>query len=71
MGTFGLVLLWVGCVLLGALAGWLVGYVLWQLGFELLGGSVAVVGGGIGGILAFVGVFAWYDRRDRPGRASR
>jgi hypothetical protein len=67
MGTFGMVLLWIGCVLVGALAGFLIGYVLWKLGFELIGSAVALVGAGVGGIVVFFGLLAWFERRDsRP-----
>jgi hypothetical protein len=71
MGTFGLIMLWVGCVLVGALAGFLAGYLLWKLGFELIGSAVALVGAGAGGILVLFGLLAWYDRRDRPSRAQQ
>ena len=63
MGTFGLVLVWIGCVLAGALVGFLAGYVLWKLGFELIGSAVALVGAGAGGIVAFFALLAWSDRR--------
>ena len=63
MGTFGMVLLWIGCVIVGAVAGFLAGYVLWKLGFELIGSAVALVGAGAGGILVFFALLAWYDRR--------
>ena len=62
MGTFGMILLWIGCVIVGAIAGFLVGYVLWKLGLELIGSAVALVGAGVGGILAFFGLMAWLDR---------
>jgi hypothetical protein len=67
MGTFGLVLLWIGCVILGAVVGFLIGYVVWRLGFELIGSAIALVGAGVGGILAFVAVLNWWS--DRPDRA--
>ena len=63
MSGFVLVLVWIGCVLLGALVGFLIGYVLWQLGLELIGSAVALVGAGAGGILAFFGFLAWSERR--------
>jgi hypothetical protein len=50
-------------VVVGAVAGYLVGYLLWQLGFELIGSAVALVGAGAGGILAFFGFLSWSERR--------
>ena len=57
-------IVWLLCVLVGAFAGYFLGYLLWQAGFELIGSAVALVGAGIGGILAFFGFMAWAgDRR--------
>lgn len=70
MGTFGLVALFVVCVIVGTLAGYLAGYVLWKLGFVLLGSAVALLGAGVGGIVTFLGVLGWYNRRDRPRRVA-
>jgi hypothetical protein len=50
-------------VIVGALAGYLVGYVLWRLGFELIGSAVALVGAGAGGIMAFFAFLSWWERR--------
>jgi hypothetical protein len=52
--TAGLIVVWIACVILGAVAGFLIGYVLWRLGFELIGSAVALVGAGMGGIVVFV-----------------
>ncbi|MGD9892335.1 MAG: hypothetical protein AB7R89_07080 [Dehalococcoidia bacterium] len=61
--------LWVLCVILGAVAGLVVGGLLWALGFEILGSATAFVGAGAGGILAFLGFLAlgdrWAERRSR------
>ena len=70
MGTAALIVLWFACVIVGAAAGWLVGYVLWRLGFELMGSAVALVGAGAGGIMAFMAVLAWWDRRERPRKVN-
>jgi hypothetical protein len=70
MGTAALIALWIVCVLAGAAAGWLAGYLLWRWGFELLGSAVALVGAGAGGIMAFLAVLAWQDRRERPRKAT-
>jgi hypothetical protein len=70
MGTVGMVLLWIGCVIAGAMAGFLIGYVLWKLGFELIGSAVALVGAGAGGILVFFALLAWFDRHPAHRPAS-
>jgi hypothetical protein len=51
------------CVLVGATAGYLVGYGLWKLGFEIIGSAVALVGAGVGGILVLLALLSWRDRR--------
>ena len=58
-----MIVLWIACVLVGAFVGFMIGNVLWQMGFELIGSSVALVGAGVGGIVAFLGVLGWLDRR--------
>ena len=35
-----LILVWIGCVLVGAAAGYAVGYLVWKLGFELIGSAL-------------------------------
>ena len=54
MRMFALVVVWILCVLVGAGLGFLAGWALWKLGFELIGSSVAIVGAVIGGILIFI-----------------
>ena len=63
MKGWQLVLVWIGCVIVGAIAGWALGSVLWALGFELLGSSVALVGAGLGGILVFLALLRWSENR--------
>jgi hypothetical protein len=63
MSGFKLIMVWIGCVILGAAAGFLAGYVLWKLGFELIGSAVAIVGAGAGGIVAFLWFLNWQDSR--------
>jgi hypothetical protein len=70
MGTFKMILLWTACVLVGAVVGFLAGFVAWQLGFALLGSAIALIGAGVGGIAAFLGILAWSESRDRPRRAD-
>jgi hypothetical protein len=41
---------WLGCVCIGAALGFLIGWIIWQLGFEIIGSSVAIVGAGFGGL---------------------
>jgi hypothetical protein len=43
--------------------GYLAGYGLWKLGFEIIGSAVALVGAGVGGILVFLAILSWWDRR--------
>jgi hypothetical protein len=63
MGGGKLILAWIVCVILGAAVGFLAGYVLWKLGFELIGSAVALVGAGAGGIVAFLWFLNWQDSR--------
>jgi hypothetical protein len=63
MRTLVVIAVWVGCVLVGAAVGFAAGYVLWKLGFELIGSAVALVGAGVGGIVVFLALIAWWDRR--------
>jgi hypothetical protein len=63
MRTWVLIAVWVGCVAVGAIVGFLVGYILWQMGFELLGSAASLVGAGVGGIVVFLALLAWWDRR--------
>jgi hypothetical protein len=59
-----LILVWIGCVLVGAAAGYAVGYLVWKLGFELIGSAIALVGAGAGGILVFFGFLNWQENRN-------
>jgi len=69
MGTVGYILLWIACVVAGAVAGFIVGYIVWKLGFELIGSALALVGAGVGGILAFFAALNFLeDREDRKER---
>ena len=63
MRTWVLIAVWVGCVAVGAIVGFLIGYILWQMGFELLGSAASLVGAGVGGIVVFLALLAWWDRR--------
>jgi uncharacterized membrane protein YebE (DUF533 family) len=65
MSGVSLVLIWIGCVIVGALAGLLLGWILWELGLELIGSAVMLVGAGAGGIVAFFAFMNWSENR-RP-----
>ncbi len=60
-----LVLVWILCVLVGVAVGIGAGWLLWELGFVLLGSAVVLVGAGVGGIIAFVAFMNWQDRRNQ------
>jgi uncharacterized membrane protein YeaQ/YmgE (transglycosylase-associated protein family) len=66
-------LAWIVCVILGAVVGFFAGYIVWRLGFELLGSALALVGAGAGGIIAFFGFLSLQDRWEewRLGQKSR
>jgi hypothetical protein len=64
MSGWKLVLAWAVCVLVGAIGGYFLGFLLWRLGFELIGSAVALVGAGIGGILAFFAFLRWSTDRE-------
>lgn len=63
MSGVGLILVWIACVIVGAVAGFALGYVVWQLGFQLIGSAIALVGAGLGGVIAFLGVLRWSENR--------
>jgi hypothetical protein len=49
-----MIAVWLGCVAVGAIGGFAIGWILWEMGFTLLGSSVALAGAGIGGILVLM-----------------
>lgn len=63
MKGWTLILVWIGCVIIGALVGYWIGLILWRLGFELLGSAVTLVGAGLGGILMFLAFLRWSEDR--------
>jgi ABC-type branched-subunit amino acid transport system permease subunit len=67
MQGWKLVLAWIACVLLGAAAGFLIGWVVWKLGFELIGSAIALAGAGVGGIVVFFAFMNWQDNRESQG----
>jgi hypothetical protein len=64
MSGAGYVIAWILCVIVGAAAGVLLGWLLWELGLELIGSAVFLVGGILGGILAFMGFLRWTEGRN-------
>jgi hypothetical protein len=65
--TLGIILAWIACVILGAVVGFFVGYMIYRLGFEFLGATVAFIGSGLGGIIAFFVFLSLMDRREERG----
>lgn len=63
MQGWKLILAWIAFVLLGAAAGFAIGWVVWQLGFELIGSAIAMVGAGVGGIVLFFWFMNWSEDR--------
>jgi hypothetical protein len=64
--------LWVLSVIIGAIAGLVIGAIVWALGFEILGSAIVFVGAGAGGIIAFLGFLALGDRlEERRTRSNR
>jgi hypothetical protein len=64
MGKGTLILVWIGCVILGAAVGFGAGWILWKIGLEVIGSAVALVGAGVGGIVAFLWFLQWSDDRE-------
>jgi hypothetical protein len=62
MAALGYTALWIISVILGAIVGLFIGWVVWALGFELIGSAIALVGAGAGGIIAFLAFLSWGDR---------
>ncbi len=63
MGGCRLSLMAVVGALLGAGVGLLIGWLLWQLGFTLIGTAVMLVGAGAGAVFGFFAVASWSERR--------
>jgi hypothetical protein len=63
MGGWKLITMWVLCVIVGAIAGFAIGWAIWKLGFELIGSAIALVGAAAGGILLFFAFMNWSENR--------
>ena len=68
MGGFRVFLLWAGCIIAGGIIGFAIGWIIWQLGFEMLGGATAAICSVVGGTMAFFSVYAWNERRQAARR---
>ncbi len=61
MEGWRLVVVGIACIIVGGAIGFGVGWVIWKLGFELIGSSVALAGAALGGVLTFL----WFmNKRD-------
>ncbi len=63
MTGWKMILVWIVCVILGAIAGFAIGWVLWKLGLELIGSAVALVGAGVGGFVMLFAFMRWSENR--------
>lgn len=63
MEGWKLILVWIACVIVGAVVGFGIGWVIWKLGFELIGSAIALAGAGIGGIATFFWFMNWSEDR--------
>jgi hypothetical protein len=64
MDGWKLILAWIAFVLLGAVIGFAIGWVVWKLGFEMIGSAIALVGAGVGGLILFFAFMNWsYGRQ--------
>lgn len=63
MGGWKMILIWIACVILGAVVGFAIGYGLWKLGLELIGSAVALVGAGVGGFVMLFAFMRWSENR--------
>jgi hypothetical protein len=64
MSGWKLIVAWIACVLVGAAVGFGIGWIAWELGFELIGSAIALAGAGIGGIVMFFAFMTWSDNRN-------
>lgn len=67
MSGWKFILLWIACVLIGAAAGFGIGWLLWKAGLELIGSAVALVGAGVGGFVMLFAVMRWAENRGYRG----
>lgn len=63
MSAWQMILLWIGCVIVGAIIGFAIGWGLWKLGLEIIGSTVALVGAAVGGFVVLFAVMKWMENR--------
>ena len=61
----GLIIAFIVCVIVGAAVGFFAGWILWKIGLELIGSAIALVGAGVGGIIAFLAFLRWQEDRGK------
>ena len=64
MSGWKLILIWIACVIVGAVVGFAIGWLLWKAGLELIGSAVALVGAGVGGFVMLFAVMRWAENRE-------
>jgi len=63
MSGWKLILVWIACVIVGAIIGFGIGWLLWKAGLELIGSAVALVGAAVGGFVVFFAFMRWQEDR--------
>ena len=63
MSGWKLILVWIACVIIGAIIGFGIGWLLWKAGLELIGSAVALVGAAVGGFVVFFAFMRWQEDR--------
>ena len=63
MSGWKLILVWIVCVIVGAIIGFGIGWLLWKAGLELIGSAVALVGAAVGGFVVFFAFMRWSEDR--------
>ncbi len=63
MSGWKLILVWILCVIVGAIIGFGIGWLLWKAGLELIGSAVALVGAAVGGFVVFFWFMRWSEER--------
>ncbi len=63
MSGWKFIAVWIACVVIGVLAGYGLGWLLWKAGLELIGSAVALVGAALGGFVVFYLFMRWTEER--------
>jgi hypothetical protein len=64
MSGWKFILVWIVCVIVGAIIGFAIGWALWKLGLELIGSAVALVGAAVGGFVMLFAFMRWAEERE-------